>query len=88
MVAAVHSCIVRVYGDCVIRLPTVIRQYRFDVQYAPDDCYTHKHTHNLRVQTTKDELILQSFGGVFLINLFLESRVDFSANSLPQTKLK
>lgn len=31
MVAGVHSCIVRVYGDWVIRLPAVIRQSRSEV---------------------------------------------------------
>lgn len=42
MVGAVHSCIV--YGDWVIRLPTVIRQCGSEAQYVPDDCYTHTHT--------------------------------------------
>lgn len=54
MAAAVHSCIVRVYGDWVIRLPAVIRQSGSEVQYVPDDCCVHTSKQAERIKYERD----------------------------------
>lgn len=89
MVAAVHSCIVWVYGDRVIRQPTVIRRSRSEVQYLPDDCSTH--TNNLRGSnmdgTIEPPQIRLSSNALVVVSLLfiLRKLTEFSADYLPQT---